>query len=109
MLVLDSEANDGPKPDPGARRCAVNNSAEQVDRACPKQRLINIRRIKIADREKKQTSEHARAGERDPRDAATELACEHASAGKIRSANNELPNKISSIRNKNALSGARST
>jgi len=32
-----------------------------------------------------------------------------ASAGKIRNANNELPNKISSIRSKNALSGARST
>jgi len=66
------------QPNPGSRRRAVNNSAEQVDRACPKQRLINIGRIKIADREKKQTSEHAGAGESDRPDAATELACEHA-------------------------------
>src|SRR5947208_12812499 len=107
MLVLDSEANDGPKPDPGARWCAVNNSAEQIDRTRSKQRLINIGRIKIADREKKQTSDHPGADEviaqtRPPSSRASMPAratvTALASAGKIRSANNELPNKISSIR-----------
>src|SRR5213082_1629468 len=79
MLVLDSEPGNYAQPNPGLRRCAVNNSAEQVDRARPKQRLINIGRIKIAHREQKQTSEHTGAGERNPPDAPTELACEHAS------------------------------
>src|SRR6266567_8633495 len=78
MLVLDSEPGNYAQPYPGSSRRAVNNSAEQVDRARPKQRLINIGRIKIADREKKQTSEHAHTGESDRPDAATELACEHA-------------------------------
>src|SRR5438132_14407751 len=77
MLVLDSEPGNYAQPNPDSRRCAVNNSAEKVDRARPKQRLINIGRIKIADREKKQTSEHARTGERNPPAAATELAREY--------------------------------
>src|SRR5436853_7141175 len=71
MLVLDSEPGNYAQPNPGSRRCAVNNSAEQVNRARPKQRLINIGRIKVADGEEKQAPEHARTCESNrPRTAA---------------------------------------
>src|SRR6476620_1869376 len=71
MLVLQSETDDQPEPKPRARRRAVNNADQKVNRAGPEQWFVNVGRIEIASGQEEQTPKHPGASQRDrPKPAA---------------------------------------